>query len=194
MTHTTYADVFRPSIRKNARVYDIVLIVGATIFIALCAQIAIPVPFSPVPITGQTLAVLLTGILLGRRRGSAAMLVYCTEGVLGLPVFAGGSFGIQHLIGPTGGYLLGFIPAAYFCGYLAEQGWDRSFVPTLLTMLAGKLIIYTCGLLWLGQWVEFNQILIMGLYPFLPGMAIKIILATVMLPLGWKFLGLRNRE
>ncbi len=194
MTYTTYADIFRPSVSKNALVYDFVLVIGATIFIALCAQIAIPVPFSPVPITGQTLAVLLTGILLGRKRGSVAILAYYGEGAAGLPVFAGGGFGIQHLIGPTGGYLAGFILAAYVCGYFAERGWDRTFILTLLILITGKVIIYTCGLLWLSNWVGFNQVLIMGLYPFLPGMLIKIALATVMLPLGWKFLGLRGRE
>jgi biotin transport system substrate-specific component len=189
MTHATYADIFRPNVSRNALVYDFVLVIGASIFIALCAQIAIPVPFSPVPITGQTLAVLLTGILLGRKRAGAAILAYLAEGTAGLPVFAGGASGPQHLIGPTGGYLFGFILAAWVCGYLAERGWDRSFWLALLTMIAGKTIIYTCGLLWLSNWVGFHHVLVLGLYPFIPGMLIKIVLATVMLPLGWKFLG-----
>jgi biotin transport system substrate-specific component len=194
MTYSTYADLFRPTIRREALLYNVVLIVGGAIFIALCAQIAIPVPFSPVPITGQTLAVLVTGILLGSRRGCAAVLLYLSEGVAGLPVFAGGSFGIQHLIGPTGGYLVGFIPGAYICGLLAERGWDRTFMHTLLLLLTGKLLIYTCGLLWLSHWVGFGNVLLMGLYPFLPGTVIKITLATAILPLGWKFLGLKKRE
>jgi biotin transport system substrate-specific component len=192
MTYSTYADVLRPSVSRNARfahIYDFILIMSASVFIALCAQIAIPVPYSPVPITGQTLAVLLTGILLGSKRGSAAVVAYCAEGAAGLPVFAGGGFGIHHFIGPTGGYLAGFILAAYACGYLAERGWDRTFVRTLFTMITGKAIIYACGLLWLAKWVGFNQVLIMGLYPFIPGMLIKIALAAVILPLGWKFLG-----
>ena len=194
MTYTTYADIFRPGVSRNApvaRIYDFVLIVAASVFIALCAQIAIPLPYSPVPITGQTLAVLLTGILLGSKRGSAAVVAYCAEGAAGLPVFAGGGFGIQHFIGPTGGYLAGFVLAAYICGYLAERGWDRTFILTLLTLITGKAIIYACGLLWLVKWVGFNQVLIMGLYPFIPGMLIKIALATVLLPLGWKYLGVK---
>jgi len=194
MTYLTYADLLRPNIKRNALIYDLVLITGATIFMALSAQIAIPVPFSPVPITGQTLAVLLTGILLGSKRGSAAVLLYLAEGMSGLPVFAGGSFGIHHLIGPTGGYLFGFIPGVYVCGLLAERGWDRTFIQTLVLLITGKIMIYTCGLLWLAHLVGFDNALMMGLYPFLPGIVIKIILATALLPLGWKFLGQRKRE
>jgi biotin transport system substrate-specific component len=194
MTYSTYADLLRPNIKRNALIYDLVLITGATIFMALSAQIAFPVPFSPVPITGQTLAVLLTGILLGSKRGSAAVLLYLAEGMIGIPVFAGGSFGIHHLIGPTGGYLFGFIPGVYVCGLLAERGWDRTFIQTLVLLITGKIMIYTCGLLWLAHLVGFDNALMMGLYPFLPGIVIKIILATALLPLGWKFFAQRSRE
>ena len=194
MTYSTYADIFRPTIRKESLVYDIVWIIGATIFIALAAQIAIPVPFSPVPITGQSLAVLLTGILLGSKRGSLTVILYLLEGIAGLPVFAAAGFGLTHLVGPTGGYLIGFVPAAFLCGYLAEKGWDRNFGLALLTMIIGKIAIFVCGLLWLAEWVGLDQVLMMGLYPFLPGMVIKITLATASLPLGWKLVGTGKKE
>jgi biotin transport system substrate-specific component len=189
MTYSTYTGFFRPVLKKEALAYDFIMLIGASVFIALAAQIAIPVPFSPVPITGQTLAVLLTGILLGSKRGAGAVLLYCAEGILGLPVFAGGSSGIYHLVGPTGGYLLAFIPAAYACGFLAERGWDRNVGRTLIMMVLGKIIIYTGGLFWLSFYVGSGQVLIMGLYPFIPGMIIKIFLAAILLPAGWKLLG-----
>ncbi len=124
------ADIFRPSVRRYAGVYDAALILGASLLIALSARIAVPVPFSPAPITGQTLAVLLVGALLGSRRGALSVLAYLAEGAMGLPVFAGGGAGILWLLGPTGGYLFGFIAAAFVTGWLAERGWDRRFVTT----------------------------------------------------------------
>ncbi len=138
----TYADVVRPSLKQHALLYDIVWIVGCSLFIALSAQIAIPLPFSPVPITGQTLAVLLVGALLGSQRGVLAVLVYLTEGFAGLPVFSGGTAGLARLAGPTGGYLVGLLAAAFITGLLAEQGWDRRVGSTLLAMLLGNAAIY----------------------------------------------------
>jgi biotin transport system substrate-specific component len=105
--------------------YDAVLVVTGSVFIALLAQVAIPLPFSPVPITGQTFAVLLVGVLLGSRRGGLGVLLYLLEGAAGLPFFAGGTAGLARLAGPTGGYLVGFVVAAIVVGLLAERGWDR---------------------------------------------------------------------
>jgi biotin transport system substrate-specific component len=194
VTNVTYADLLKPSLRKEALWYDILLITGASIFIALSAQIAIRIPFTPVPITGQTFAVLLTAILLGSRRGSLAVLAYLIEGAVGLPVFAGATAGLVHLFGTTGGYLFGFIPAAFVCGFLAEKGWDRNFISTFVIMSLGTAIIFFSGLSWLKIYVGSENVLAFGLYPFIPGALLKILLATILLPTGWKLLKLKGKN
>jgi biotin transport system substrate-specific component len=188
--YSTYADVLRPSTRLKGLVYDAALVVGGSLFVALCARITIPLPFSPVPLTGQTLGVLLAGALLGSRRGGLSLLVYLAEGAAGLPVFAAGdTAGIARLAGPTGGYLVGFVVAAYVTGLLAERGWDRKAGNTLLAMLLGNTIIYACGLLRLAGFVGLERTLTLGLFPFVPGDLLKLALATSLLPLGWRVLG-----
>ncbi len=131
----TYLLLFRPSIRRWTLLYDIALIIGGSLFIALSARISIQLPTSPVPITGQTLAVLLVGIGFGSRRGFLSVLLYLIEGGAGLPFFAGGTSGIGRLPGPTGGYLLGFLVAVFLVGLLAERGWDKRIPTTALAML-----------------------------------------------------------
>ncbi|MCH7858357.1 MAG: biotin transporter BioY [Candidatus Marinimicrobia bacterium] len=192
MTHATYADILRPDTRRNARLYDVSLIVGGSLAVGLSAQVALPLAFSPVPITGQTLAVLLVGALMGRVRGGVVMLLYLAEGVAGLPVFAGGGAGAAHLLGPTGGYLVGFVVAATVTGYLAERGWDRRFGTTLAAMLLGTVAIFVVGLAWLGLFTGTENLLAMGLYPFVPGAIAKIIVAAALVPQGWKLLDLRK--
>jgi len=182
MRDDTVMNVFRPGAKNNAFLYDLTLVLGATVFIALSAQIAIPVPFSPVPITSQTLAVLLTGALLGSRRGALAVLLYLLEGSLGLPVFAGAQAGVIHLVGPTGGYLAGFVPAVYLTGLFAERGWDRRFGRALFIFSAGTILIFLCGLAWLLQFTTWAQLAGMGLWPFLPGAFLKIISAALLAP------------
>ncbi len=190
MTFTTYADILRPSARQKALAYDAALVIGGSLFIALCAQFTIHV--GPVPITGQTLGVLLTGVLLGSRRGGLSVLAYLAQGIAGLPVFApGGPLGLARLLGPTGGYLLGFVAAAYVMGLLAERGWDRKLVTTLLAMLVGNAIIYVFGLPWLALFVGIENALPLGLHPFVIGDVLKAILAAASLPIGWKLL---NRQ
>ena len=193
MTHATYADILRPDTKRIARFYDVALIVGGSLVVALSAQIAVPLAFSPVPITGQTLAVLLVGALMGRVRGGVVMLLYLAEGVAGLPVFAGGGAGAVHLLGPTGGYLVGFVAAATVTGYLAERGWDRRFGTTLAAMLLGTVAIFAVGLAWLGLFTGTENLLAMGLYPFVPGALIKIALAAVVLPTVCRFVGKSDR-
>ena len=188
MRSDTTLDVFRPETKNSALLYDLVLILGATIAIALSAQIAIPVPFSPVPITGQTLAVLLTGTLLGRRRGTLAVILYLLEGSLGLPVFAQAKFGLIHLYGPTGGYLAGFIPAVYVSGYLAERGWDRTIPGAALIFTLGTIIIFVSGLAWLMHFTSYTFLLEAGFIPFIPGAMIKIAAATLLAPFLRHFL------
>lgn len=190
MTFATYADILRPSTRQKALFYDIALVVGGSLFIALCARLRIPLPFSPVPITGQTLAVLLVGALLGSRRGGLSLLTYLVEGACGLPVFQGGNAGLAYLAGPTGGYLVGFVAAAYVTGLLAERGWDRRTGTTILAMLLGNATLYAFGLPWLAVFVGSNA-LSLGFYPFIAGDLLKVALAATLLPSGWKLLGMR---
>jgi len=185
-----YADILRPTVRRSAWLYDAALVLAGSLLIALSAQVAILLPFSPVPVTGQTLAVLLVGALLGSRRGSLAVLTYVLQGLAGLPVFAGGAFGLARLLGPTGGYLVGFVAAAFLVGLLAERGWDRRVSTTAAAMTLGNLVIYATGALWLAAFVGgLDQALAMGVAPFIPGDLLKIGAAALLLPAGWKLLG-----
>jgi len=176
-------------LKAQAWFYDSFLVLGGSFLIALSAQVAIPLPVSPVPITGQTFAVLVVGMLLGRWRATAAVLAYLGEGILGLPVFSGGAFGVVKILGPTGGYLISFLPAAYLVGYLAEKGWDRRIFTTFLAMILGNVIIFGFGALWLVRFVGFDKALSLGVLPFLAGDVVKIGLATLVLPGAWKLLG-----
>jgi biotin transport system substrate-specific component len=145
-----------------------------------------------VPITGQTLAVLLLGALLGIKRGSIAVVGYLGLGASGLPVFAGGASGVARLVGPTSGYLLGFVAAAVVVGWLSERGWDRHIGTTALAMVAGNLVIYLFGGAWLAQFVGWQRVLGLGVLPFLVGDVVKIGLAALALPLGWSLIGGRG--
>jgi biotin transport system substrate-specific component len=188
----TVADLARPSEGRLARFYDAALVAGGSLVIAVCAQIAIGYP---VPMTGQTFAVLIVAALLGPQRGVLCILTYLAEGLLGLPVFAQGKAGPAAFFGPTGGYLVGFVAAAYLVGTLAQRGWDRRSVTTILMMVLGNIVLYTCGLVWLLCLVHFlaqplggKGVLAIGLYPFLAGEAVKIALAMALLPCGWKMI------
>ena len=182
------ADLLRPDSRRHALAYDATLIAGGSLLVALAAQISIRLPFSPVPVTGQTLAVLLVGALLGSRRGALSVLAYLAQGLTGLPVFAGGASGLAYALGPTGGYLAGFVAAAFVTGWLAERGWDRHVWRAALAMLAGHAAIYALGLGWLSIFAG-RQALALGLLPFVAGDVVKLIAAALLLPAGWKLLG-----
>jgi biotin transport system substrate-specific component len=168
---------------------DALLVTAGSLLVALFAQIQIILPFTPVPITGQTFAVLLVGAALGGRRAAASLLLYLLEGAMGLPVFAGGSAGLLRLAGPTGGYLVGFLPAAYLVGLLAERGLDRRWYSALPVFLLGQLVLYTIGVIWLSTFVGLGQALIAGLWPFIVLDAAKAVLAAVALPSAWKLVG-----
>jgi biotin transport system substrate-specific component len=185
LIQSTYSDVLRPQEKPGMLWYDAALVVGGSLLIALSAYLKIQLPFSPVPITGQTLAVLLVGAALGSKKGGLSVLAYLGEGLIGLPVFAGGASGPAYLLGPTGGYLAGFVLAAFAVGWLAERGWDHHVGLTLAAMLIGNLLIYLSGLAWLSVYVGVGQALPLGLYPFLVGDAIKLLLAGIVLPGGW---------
>jgi biotin transport system substrate-specific component len=170
------------------RTRSIPLVFAFSLLTALAAQIAIPI--GPVPVTGQTFAVLLTGALLGSRLGAAAMIVYLVEGACGLPFFAGGSGGMGHLLGPTGGYLVAFPAAAYITGAFAENGWDKRFLTAAAAMFVGSLVIILAGASWFSVLTHTPLLrsLSIGVVPFILGDIIKIVLAAAVLPTGWALL------
>ncbi len=166
---------------------DLTLIIIGSVFVALLARVEIPLPFTPVPITGQTFGVLLVGAALGSKRGAASMALYLAEGALGLPFFAGGAHGIKIVVGATGGYLVGFIVAAYIIGLLAERGLERSVRTSFIPFLIGTIIIYACGVVWLSHFVGgFSEAIRLGVVPYLIVDAIKLIAAAIALPAAWK--------
>ncbi|MBV8856638.1 MAG: biotin transporter BioY [Acidobacteria bacterium] len=165
------------------------LVVGFSLLTAAAAQVVVPLPFTPVPLTGQTFAVLLTGALLGPRLGALAMLAYLLEGAAGLPFFRGGAAGVGQFSGATAGYLLAFPAAAYVTGYLAERGWDRRFLTAALAMALGSLVILACGWAWLALLLKGGAAAFrLGVAPFLPGDLLKVALAAAALPSGWALL------
>jgi biotin transport system substrate-specific component len=170
---------------QNQAITEIGLALTGSLFVAAMAQLAVYLPFTPVPITGQTFAVLLIGMVYGSRLGALTMLAYLAEGATGLPFFAGGLGGPVVLAGPTGGYLLGFVAAAWLVGLLAERGADRRPLTAMLAYIAGNLAIYAFGLCWLASMFGFNRALHIGLLPFLAGDALKALLAGIALPSAW---------
>ena len=182
----TYVDVLKPAVGNKTRLFDLTCVFGGSALIALSALISIRLPFGPVPVTAQTMTVLLLGAMMGKTRALASVLLYLGQGIAGLPVFAGGMFGMAYLLGPTGGYLIGFLPAVFITGYFAERGWGRKVGTAFLAMLAGNIAIYACGLPWLAYFVGTDKVLALGLAPFIPGDLVKLIFATAILPTGWK--------
>lgn len=178
----TLADVAAP--RGHALVH-LALVVLASVATALAAQAEIRLPWTPVPVSGQSFAVLLSGIVLGARRAFLAQSLYLFAGCAGLPVFSGGAAGLLHLVGPTGGYLIGFPFAAFVTGLLAERAWDRRVPTMFLAMLAGSAVIFALGLAQLARFVPAEQVLAAGLLPFIPGDLIKSALAAGVFPLVW---------
>ncbi len=175
-----------PGIGVRGRLLQALLM---SFLMGLAAQIEIRLPVSLVPITGQTFAVLLAGALLGSRWGALSVAFYLLEGGIGLPFFAGGAAGFTRFFGPSGGYLIGFLPAAWLTGRLAERGWDRTPLWAAAMMLLGGIPIFAMGLLGLARFVPAAQLLPTGLLPFIPGDILKSLLAAGALPTGWRFLG-----
>jgi biotin transporter BioY len=175
-------------ISRTGLLWDAVLVVGFACLTAAFAQISFWI--GPVPVTGQTFAVLLTGALLGSRRGALSQLSYLAVGATGIPYWfaLGGPPGIARLVGPTGGYLIGFVAVAYLVGWLAERGWDRRIWTAALAMLAGETVLYVFGLTWLVRFVPIGKVLQVGLYPFIIGDLIKVAAAALILPSAWLLL------
>jgi biotin transport system substrate-specific component len=165
---------------------DIALVGVGAAFTAVMAQIA--VPLYPVPITGQTLAVLLVGATLGATRGALTMVVYALLGVVGLPVFSAASSGFGVLSGTTGGYIVGFIFAAGFTGWLAQRDWDKKYLGAALSFLGGTVVTFAFGLTWLALVTggTLEQVLAWGLFPFIIGGLIKAGIAAAIIPSIWK--------
>lgn len=185
----TLVDVLLP--RSRSWLFDAVLVVAFSAFVALSARVAIP--WWPVPMTLQPLAVLFTGAVLGSRRGALALLLYLAEGAVGLPVFAGGA-GVAYMLGLTGGYLVSYPVVAGLVGWLAERGWDRRLVWTAAAMTLGLIVIYAFGVAWLaGLLGDLEIALVQGMLIFIPGDLIKIAIATLALPGGWALVR-RNRD
>ncbi|HEV2801175.1 MAG TPA: biotin transporter BioY [Pyrinomonadaceae bacterium] len=165
------------------------LVVGFSLFVALSAQVVVPLPFTHVPITMQTFAVLLTGALLGSRLGALALVAYLVEGALGLPFFRGGNGGWFYLaFSPTAGYLLAFPLAAFVTGWLAERGWDRRFLTAAAAIALGSLVVLAGGWLGLLRFYSPGQAFALGVAPFIIGDVVKIALAAAALPSGWALL------
>ncbi|WP_395838287.1 biotin transporter BioY [Archangium violaceum] len=183
------ADVF-----ARTRIHDGALVLGAALFTALLAQVAIAVPGSPVPITGQTLAVVLTAAALGPVRGMAGQLAYVLLGAVGLPFYSKGASGWAQVFGPTGGYLVGFIPAAFLVGLAARHGFDRLPWKAVPLFLTGQLIILAIGVSWLcvAASLELSTALHKGFLPFLPGGLLKAVIAGLWTPLAWRLVRLRE--
>jgi len=204
--------LWRPRERTTALLRDLLLLVAFSLlavgsagvsfalpstignaYIGVMRQFGVLLPQTPVPVTGQTFAVLLTGLVLGSRRGGLAMLLYLGYGLAGLGVFAFGLSawspsrvpGVPVILGPIAGYLFSYPLAAFTVGLLAERGWDRRFGSAALAMVAGSVVIYAVGLPWPAHYVGARNVLALGLYPFIAGDALKLLAAAGLLPAVW---------
>jgi biotin transport system substrate-specific component len=186
----------RPRARRAAVLLDAAMVIAGSLFIALLAQWVIKLPFTPVPITGQTLGVLLVGTAFGWSRAGLTLVLYLAQIAVGLPFAAEGKGGLEVLTLATasGGYLWGFLPAALLCGWLANRGWDRSLRSSLGVMLLGSIVIYAVGIPWLAAslGVGLLEAFELGLYPFVIGDILKLLLAAGLLPAAWRLVGRRS--
>ena len=178
------AEIVRPVERLQSVGMVIPQVIAGSLLIALSAQLSVRLPFSPVPITAQTLAVLWVGALLGPTQGAASVLSYLAAGLAGLPVFASGKVGALTLLGPTGGYLIGFVVAAYVTGWLFDRGWGEDVGSTAMALVVSNGMIYLIGLPWLSVFVGRQSAIAAGLTPFLLGDGLKLTMATAALALG----------
>ncbi len=171
----------------NTALVNVLLVVAGSLLMTLAAKAQ--VPFYPVPMSMQTFVAIGLGLALGPVRGTAAILFYLAQGAAGLPVFAGTpqqGIGIAYMVGPTGGYLIGFAMAAMVAGFLAERGWDREPVGATAAAVIAGAVVYIPGLIWLGQMVGYNETLLQfGLYPFVLGDLVKAVLAGLVFPAAW---------
>jgi len=187
----TLIEVIFPKIENKILILvrDLVLVFSFAILTGLCAKLKIEI--GPVPITMQTFSVLLSGALLGAKRGALSQITYLSMGFAGIPWFSRGG-GMAYLLSPTFGYLVGFVFASFFVGFLCQKGFDRKLERAVLAMFFGNLLIYLPGLFWLGRFVGLEKVLAVGFFPFVLGDVLKIILAGSILPLAWKILKVKK--
>jgi biotin transport system substrate-specific component len=188
-----------PQVMDNRRTKDVTLVVGGALFTAVAAQIVIHLGFTPVPLTGQTFAVLAVGSALGARRAMASQMLYWMLGAVGLPFYANGASGWSTASGATAGYFFGFILASGLVGWFADQRNDRNYMSSLSAMTLGSAIIYLCGALWLAHSLNIpvasgsKNAISMGVSPFLAGDVIKMALVAGVAPLAWATFGSRRQ-
>ncbi len=191
----TLLDATWPVASINTRLArNVILAIAGSALMTVSAKVQIP--FWPVPLTLQTFVVLVLGMAYGWKLGVATMLLYMAEGVFGFPVFAGTpekGLGIPYMMGPTGGYLAGFIAAAALCGWLAEHAWDRSWVRTGAAAVAGHVLILAMGWAWLATLIGPGKAYAAGVLPFYAATVFKTVLAMAVMPAAWKLLGHRSR-
>lgn len=192
------AVAYKPRVLADAlprvRARDLTLIIAAVALTAACAQITFYLPWSAVPITGQTFAVLLSGAALGANRGAAAMALYLVLGMVGVPVYAGGDHGVSVVFGATGGYIVGFLIAGWVVGRLAEARMDRTPMRAMPAFLIGSAIVYAVGVPWLAiaTHTTLGAAIGDGLTPFIPGDIVKAAAAAAVLPTAWAFVNRRR--
>lgn len=161
---------------------NLLLVIGASVFVAMAAQIAVPIPYSPVPLTLQPLAVIMVGAALGSTRGAAALALYLLEGASGMPVFAQGHGGMMWLLAPTAGYLFSYPFAAWIAGRFSERGWTSHVATSVAAMLTALIVIYAGGWSWLALLAGPKAALSMGIVPFVVADIVKIALGAMLLP------------
>lgn len=183
----TLIDAIIPKIESKTLTFikDIFLILGFAVLTGVCAKLKFEI--GTVPITSQTFAVILSGALLGSRKGLLSQITYLLMGLGGVPWFSRGG-GMTYLLSPTFGYIIGFVFVAFTVGWLCEKGFDREVKTAVFAMLIGNVVLYIPGLLWLAKFVGFDKVLAAGLYPFIIGDLIKILIAGLVLPIGWKII------
>lgn len=184
----TLAGALWPARAGSELLRNVVLVLIGSALLTVSAKIM--VPFWPVQMSMQTFAVLVIGAAYGPRLGGATVAFYLAQGAIGLPVFGLGA-GLAYMVGPTGGYLIGFLPAVIVVGFLAERGFDRRWPTALVMFLIGDAIIFTFGVAWLASLIGFEKAIAGGLLPFLPAEALKIALAMAVMPIAWKLVGRR---
>jgi biotin transport system substrate-specific component len=194
MSSVTPSNLSATVLPRTSAISKGLLIFGGALFLAALAQVAIPVPGSPVPVTGQTLGVLLLATAYGANLGASTIALYLLIGLAGAPVFANQGHGLERLIGPTGGYLVGMLIASWVLGALAGRKWDQRFLSAITTMFIGNIIIFTFGLIWLHEYTgkDWAWTFGAGLTPFIFGEILKIVIAGTSLPALWKVVGRSN--
>jgi biotin transport system substrate-specific component len=180
------------AVRWASLARDLFLVLVGSMVIGLSAQLAVYLPFTPVPISGQTFAILLVGASLGSRRGASSVLAYIVQGAVGFPVFAGGLAGLAVVLGPRGGYLFGMVLAAFVVGWLLERGWNRGIMRVSAAMILGSAAMYVVALPWLAALTRLDApaVLALGFFPFVAGDAIKVALAAGGVPVAHGLIGL----